>query len=63
MGVQDETFDTLTAQLLQYEHDHGMSTIEAISRYLSGQMEEDDCQDWIDTIFLYFGVSELKRFH
>jgi hypothetical protein len=56
-------FDTLVLRLVEFEREHGVSSIEMFSRYLKGDIELDEERlKWVDLFILYLGTPEVGDF-
>jgi hypothetical protein len=60
---EEYTFTRLVAELLAFEREFGMSSIELFSQYVNGQLElSEPEEEWLDLFLLFLGTQEIRRF-
>jgi hypothetical protein len=61
--VEELTFDTLVLRLVELEREHGMSSLELFSAYLSGaELHSDLEEEWLNLFILFLGTREVRHF-
>ncbi len=59
--VEEYTFDGLVSELVEFEREHGITSIEALSQYINGSLNES-MEEWIDLYILYLGTHQVRQF-
>jgi len=59
--VEEYDFDRLVRELVEYEQEFGLSSLEMFSQYIHGDLDEK-MEEWLNLFILYLGTGEVTAF-
>jgi hypothetical protein len=59
--IEEYDFDSLVRELLKYEREFGLSSLEIFSQYIHGELDEE-MEEWLDLFILYLGTGQVRQF-
>lgn len=61
--VEEYDFGSLGARLVEFEREHGFSSLEMFAQYTRGELNlTENSEEWLDLFILYLGTHEVRQF-